>query len=433
MNQGIPKPLRNALARHGLSDVHPSPDVLTSFMERTLPPGESEVVTHHLARCAECREIVFLASSAAEDEVPHVQDLVAAAVPGREAAMPTYAAMLRPESAQTETRRSKWTVRTRWVMAFAAAVVLVSGGVVRQYWRATHEYQNTAAVTVYRPAPASSPEQPTVSAPNSQNAAGKTPAPEKSLAKAAPQPATAAQAKKIPAQTAEVASAADQATSAPAPAPENAAKAKSSDAMAGALGGMNRATVPEGRPQSPLAESAPAQRTDSSQQYKLKQQDKSAQQSTSAQAQQDKSAQQGTSTPSPQLQKRAPALFGKPAATGMDAVSAVRPQWRIGANGHLEHSLAPNQWSRVLDDQSVTFHAVAVIGSDVWAGGNGGAFFHSSDGGEHWSKVSLGANSKVETGAIVSIRFDDVQHGTVASDSGTRWTTTDGGVTWKTQ
>ncbi len=148
MNQGIPKPLRNALARQGLSDVHPSPDVLTSFMERTLPPGESEVVTHHLAQCAECREIVFLASSAAEDEVPHVQDLVAAAVPGREAAMPTYAAMLRPESAQTETPRSKWTVRTRWVMAFAAAVVLVSGGVVRQYWRATSEYQNTAAVTV---------------------------------------------------------------------------------------------------------------------------------------------------------------------------------------------------------------------------------------------------------------------------------------------
>jgi photosystem II stability/assembly factor-like uncharacterized protein len=76
---------------------------------------------------------------------------------------------------------------------------------------------------------------------------------------------------------------------------------------------------------------------------------------------------------------------------------------------------------------------VAVIGSDVWAGGNGGALFHSSDGGEHWGRVSLDANSKVETGAIVSIRFDDVQHGTVASDSGTRWTTTDGGVTWKTQ
>ena len=62
MNQEIPKLLRNALARQAVGDVHPSPDVLTSFMERTLAPMESEVVTHHLAQCAECREIVFLAS-----------------------------------------------------------------------------------------------------------------------------------------------------------------------------------------------------------------------------------------------------------------------------------------------------------------------------------------------------------------------------------
>ena len=79
MNQEIPKPLRNALARQAVGDVHPSPDVLTSFVERTLAAGESEVVTHHLAQCAECREIVFLASNAAEDEVGDGRRLVAAA------------------------------------------------------------------------------------------------------------------------------------------------------------------------------------------------------------------------------------------------------------------------------------------------------------------------------------------------------------------
>jgi photosystem II stability/assembly factor-like uncharacterized protein len=133
-----------------------------------------------------------------------------------------------------------------------------------------------------------------------------------------------------------------------------------------------------------------------------------------------------------QLQQRAPVLFGK-SGMAMKAVSAVRPQWRIGPSGHLERSMAANQWTRVLDDQPTTFHAVAVIGNDVWAGGNGGAFFHSSDGGEHWSKVSLAANSIVENGAIVSIRFDDSQHGVAASDSGTRWATTNGGMTWTTQ
>ncbi len=95
MNQEIPKPLRKALARQAVGDVHPSPDVLTSFLERTLSPVESEVVTHHLAQCTQCREIVFLASNAAEDEVRDERNLVAAAT-GRVAAMPVYAATSTP-------------------------------------------------------------------------------------------------------------------------------------------------------------------------------------------------------------------------------------------------------------------------------------------------------------------------------------------------
>ncbi len=95
--------------------------------------------------------------------------------------------------------------------------------------------------------------------------------------------------------------------------------------------------------------------------------------------------------------------------------------------------MTPDQWTRVLEDQPVSFRAVAAVGNDIWAGGNSGALFHSSDGGEHWSKVSLAANSNVESGAVISIRFDDEQHGVVATDSGTRWTTTDGGLNWLTQ
>ena len=87
MNQEIPKPLRNALARQAVGDVHPSPDVLTSFLECTLPPVESEVVTHHLAQCAECREIVFLASDAAEDEVRE-RELAAAGTVQRRSPLP---------------------------------------------------------------------------------------------------------------------------------------------------------------------------------------------------------------------------------------------------------------------------------------------------------------------------------------------------------
>src|ERR1039458_1906129 len=132
MNQEIPKPLRNALARQAVGDAHPSPDVLTSFVERTLAPGESEVGTHHLAQCAECREVVFLASNAAEDEVRDGRELVAAAA-GRVAATPVYAATSRPDAARAEASRHRWKIRTRWAALSAAAVVLVSVGLVVQY------------------------------------------------------------------------------------------------------------------------------------------------------------------------------------------------------------------------------------------------------------------------------------------------------------
>jgi hypothetical protein len=281
----------------------------------------------------------------------------------------------------------------------AAAVVLVSAGLVLKYWRAASVYQ-TAPLTVAsnRPAPASPPAQQNAATPSSQEAAAKIPVAEM-FAKTAPRPTPAVQAKKVPAQTTVARNAADQFPSAPEAQPVSRATASSATAGA-AVGGLSSAAAPEVRPQSSFAESESTQKSETAQ--------------------------------SMQLQQRAPVLFGK-SGMAMKAVSAVRPQWRIGPSGHLERSMAANQWTRVLDDQPTTFHAVAVIGNDVWAGGNGGAFFHSSDGGEHWSKVSLAANSIVENGAIVSIRFDDSQHGVAASDSGTRWATTNGGMTWTTQ
>ena len=90
-------------------------------------------------------------------------------------------------------------------------------------------------------------------------------------------------------------------------------------------------------------------------------------------------------------------------------------------------------WSRVLADQASVFRGVSVMGSDVWAGGNDGALFHFGDGGVNWHKVPIENASSGERAAIVSIRFDDSQHGMVITDSGTSYSTTDGGVTWTQQ
>jgi Photosynthesis system II assembly factor YCF48 len=404
MNQGIPNPLRKALARQTSGDVHPSPDVLTSFMERTLTPVEGEVVTQHLAQCAECREIVFLASDAVEDEVADSRELVAAAAARRVATTPVYATHAFAEPPRAEKSPSRWPIRTRWAVALTTAALLVSSGAAVKYWRATSGHQTPAfTVASNRPTLRSPQMQQPVETPSSQVAAGKPAAPQP-LAESAPHPVIAARAKKISPET----TLADMATnqSAPAPPPQPAAQAAASPAAGAAVGGASDATTTEVGHQNSVAQSEAVEKKGA--------------------------APKNESAQSLQLKQRAPVLFGK-AATSTHAVSAVRPQWRIGPNGQLERFLAADQWTRVLDDQPVAFHAVGVIGNDVWAGGNGGALFHSFDRGEHWSKVPLAANSNIETGAIASIRFDDPQHGIVASDSGTRWATTDGGVTWTKQ
>jgi len=110
----------------------------------------------------------------------------------------------------------------------------------------------------------------------------------------------------------------------------------------------------------------------------------------------------------------------------------THPAWRVTLQGHLER-LTPDGWSRVLADQVSVFRVVSVVGNDVWAGGNDGMFFHSGDGGTHWNRLSIASPGSSETAAIVSIRFDDGQHGAVITDTDAKYSTTDGGMTWTKQ
>ena len=114
------------------------------------------------------------------------------------------------------------------------------------------------------------------------------------------------------------------------------------------------------------------------------------------------------------------------------AARPVHPGWRITPQGQLEH-LTPDGWASVLLEQGAVFRAVSVIGSQVCAGGEGGALFQSSDSGAHWNKASLVSDGQSETAAIVSIRFDDSEHGVVVTAAGSSYRTSDGGATWTKQ
>jgi hypothetical protein len=82
---------------------------------------------------------------------------------------------------------------------------------------------------------------------------------------------------------------------------------------------------------------------------------------------------------------------------------------------------------------SLTFRAIAAAGSEVWAGGNAGALFHSADSGSHWTRVAPAVGGIILTGDIIRVDFPDAQHGSVSTSTSEVWHTSDDGQTWQKQ
>lgn len=158
-----------------------------------------------------------------------------------------------------------------------------------------------------------------------------------------------------------------------------------------------------------------------------------------------------------------PGTMGGP----MLASSTPVPRWTIGPTGSLQRSFDQGITWQVVDvnatayfvdttsveisektsrakskeaskalkrDASVPiFRAVAATGADVWAGGSGGALYHSPDAGNHWTHVTPTSSGTALAGDIVSLEFPDPQHGRVSTSTGEIWTTSDAGQTWQKQ
>jgi|SRR5579859_1269888 len=82
---------------------------------------------------------------------------------------------------------------------------------------------------------------------------------------------------------------------------------------------------------------------------------------------------------------------------------------------------------------SPVFRAVAAMGAEVWAGGSSGALYHSSDGGNHWTRVIPSYAGSALTGDVVKVEFADPQHGKVTTSTGEIWISADAGQTWQKQ
>jgi hypothetical protein len=102
--------------------------------------------------------------------------------------------------------------------------------------------------------------------------------------------------------------------------------------------------------------------------------------------------------------------------------------------GNAKQSMAKqNQKAEPALNPAPVFRAVAASGLEVWAGGSGSALYHSSDGGNRWTRVAPASATAALTGDIIGIQFSDTQHGQVSTSTAELWSTSDAGETWRRQ
>ncbi len=372
---------------------HPDANLLAAFLERTLTERERTQILSHLAECAECREIAALTLPSEAD----------AAEPARSPV------------------GSGWNARPilLWgaLAATLCAVVLVA--VLRQHSRnRVQTASNTAPSTIMAKAgeTARQAPQPLPAQPATRAAARK--AQPKSLESAGEMAKLQHPAPTQPTQRFSALSLRDERRNLtppksqlrpPAAPPTTPQSAQSAEVSAG----LNTDLIHAAPEPSAVVEHPPVPTYDK--------------RSLAGGA--------GASTP-----MRAKALQARLSANAFRSPSqgaVARPGalWNISPEGKLQRSEdGGKNWQELGVDDKVEFRAIQVNGRDIWAGGTGGALYHSSDGGAAWTRVNPASGATPTTEAIVSISCSssNLQQVTVKTASGTKWVSEDGGEHWRT-
>jgi photosystem II stability/assembly factor-like uncharacterized protein len=106
--------------------------------------------------------------------------------------------------------------------------------------------------------------------------------------------------------------------------------------------------------------------------------------------------------------------------------------WNVSPDGQVERSTDGGKTFNLIPIAAgVKFMAIAAVGNDVWAGGAGGALYHSSSAGATWNSVGINFAGKAVTEMVTGIQVIDPQHLTVTTATGAQWVSEDGGGSWQ--
>jgi photosystem II stability/assembly factor-like uncharacterized protein len=108
--------------------------------------------------------------------------------------------------------------------------------------------------------------------------------------------------------------------------------------------------------------------------------------------------------------------------------------WSVSSDGKVQRSTdARKTVEQIPVAEDVRFRVIAALGNEVWTGGEGGALFHSADGGATWNRAGITFEGNTLTETITGIQLRDPQHLTVTTASGSQWVSEDGGQHWQKQ
>lgn len=452
--ENVPKIVRERLKAGTVAVDHPDADMLTAFAERALPEAERTTVLGHLARCGECREIVALA----------LPPLEAAAMP----------------VALSRSRRFTWPA-LRWGFALAGVAVIASLAVVQLQRRS----QSSSPMMAYKAA------QPAANGAINQTPPA-TPEPEAAENKKLPAAfvdGKTGHSERLP--TRDKGGAAAPAVNAPQVAggaglsrgvlshgPKVANQANQFQQQnANAFGGANVAMpVPppsmakqqpsaqlvanEPVPAAPQMQPSSAPINTQAQNFDLKTDAISDQPSNYGHGEEKVGRAKEPLDTVVHIEPEK--VLAGPVRSDALVNSMPNTRWAITSAGGLQRSLDQgNSWQDVnvrttpapaaamvrgslakakdsakadrIENGAMVFRAVAANGMEVWAGGSAGKLYHSTDAGNHWSKVVPSAGGAVLTGDIVKLDFADAQHGRVSTSTSEVWITGDNGLTWQKQ
>ena len=444
----IPKIVRNRLGRTpgAASGVdHPDANLLAGYVERSLTSRERTLVLGHLAQCAECREQVSVA-------------------------LPKLEAQLAPRGAGMARGWLRWPV-LRWGLLVASLVIMGTVALVRQPPARRTELASRANVATS--SEASLPSDVTVGAapskamksPSSQETAlpqgkSQTLSPNRPPEKMALNRKQAAQAQlkqEMQSYATSLSSGAAIAPSAPARAlnfrPNAINGGSSNQALDAAVAqappppAASALVAPTGgQPTQQALDLAPSPQPKQTETSRAPEEDKGMSTGEAAggavpapPAAQAPRQFAGSLAATPNLRQSTPAKSAPAPAASRTASSALvsnllTADWSISPSGKVQRSQDGRKtWEELDVDKNVVFRVVFAVGADVWLGGSKGALYHSTDGGQHWTRVTITTGSTTVADDVIHIEFKDTQHGAVGTAAGDTWTTPDAGQHWQKQ